>query len=396
MRTKGMTTKGLGVRPAIIRRELRLSDLLLLTAATAMGCGLAMVFNREMEGEIQRAFENLSSLLQIRSWQELRLVIERNLMGSYLLVSLILITLPFAMAWTLAVIPLLLTGPRLRLRRCVSQPGFMSICGFCLSLTVLALPLGVMSVVARLLQTPNTRLVALDAVLLLDLPIHAGAAVSAAWLTLILGRRWRTSSDWTDRLGRTMGAYWIFAGIGIWAGWSLREIVTTPGFKARWLNPPPTVVLGQHLLGLVKLTIPWMSLVMLGLSVGICLIAWPFSRNRQFSRLTTRPGTMAGVVTSTVMITLWFPVLAGCVVFGATWEDYRYLLTESYFEDDTMVSLAAQLGGLTILMSWITLYLGRQWPAKPTWVDRLGRSLGFLWILAGMAAKVSGLLTAMH
>jgi hypothetical protein len=39
--------------------------------------------------------------------------------------------------------------------------------------------------------------------------------------------------------------------------------------------------------------------------------------------------------------------------------------------------------GLAILASWMTLLVGRRWRAEPSWVDRLGRALGVVWILAG-------------
>lgn len=37
-----------------------------------------------------------------------------------------------------------------------------------------------------------------------------GAAVLVAWLTLVLGGRWRSARCWLDQLGRILGAYWIF------------------------------------------------------------------------------------------------------------------------------------------------------------------------------------------
>ena len=395
MRTMRTKLEGSNAGLTNRRRELRLSDLLLLTAATAMGCGLALALNRATGGEIQEGFEALSSLFQIRAWQDLRSVLEVNMMGSYLLGSLVTITLPFAMVWTLAIVPPLLTGPRPRLRRLATQPGFMAACAFGVSIADLALPIGVRSVLVRVLRTPDSSPLDLDGVLF-DLPMQTGAAVAAAWLTLILGRRWRARSDWTDRLGRIMGAYWILAGISTWVAWNIQEMVTTPGFAARWIDPPLTVWLGQKIFDLVKLTMPLLFLVMLGLSVRTCLLAWPFSRGQRDSSLATRPGTMAGVVTIMTMITLWLPVLAWSVIFGASWEDYRYLMTDYYFDDDTIVGLAAQFGGLTILVSWMTLYLGRQWRAKPTWTDRLGRGFGFLWILTGLAVTTSRLLIGIH
>jgi hypothetical protein len=38
---------------------------------------------------------------------------------------------------------------------------------------------------------------------------HAGWAVAASWLTLIMNRRWRPERDWIDRAGRVVGIAWI-------------------------------------------------------------------------------------------------------------------------------------------------------------------------------------------
>jgi hypothetical protein len=41
--------------------------------------------------------------------------------------------------------------------------------------------------------------------------------------------------------------------------------------------------------------------------------------------------------------------------------------------------------GCALLVSWITLLVSRRWRAEPSWVDRLGRSTGVFWIVAGFA-----------
>jgi hypothetical protein len=42
-----------------------------------------------------------------------------------------------------------------------------------------------------------------------DLDFDIGYALLAIWAVLALGRRWRTSANWHDRLGRVAGASWI-------------------------------------------------------------------------------------------------------------------------------------------------------------------------------------------
>jgi hypothetical protein len=42
-----------------------------------------------------------------------------------------------------------------------------------------------------------------------DLGQDTGLAIAALWVVLAIGRRWRASPDWIDRLGRLIGAGWI-------------------------------------------------------------------------------------------------------------------------------------------------------------------------------------------
>jgi hypothetical protein len=42
-----------------------------------------------------------------------------------------------------------------------------------------------------------------------DLGQDTGLAIAALWVVLALGRRWRASPDWIDRLGRLIGAGWV-------------------------------------------------------------------------------------------------------------------------------------------------------------------------------------------
>jgi hypothetical protein len=39
-----------------------------------------------------------------------------------------------------------------------------------------------------------------------------------------------------------------------------------------------------------------------------------------------------------------------------------------------------EIVGAAVLGSWAALALGRRWRAEPSWVDRLGRCLGLIWI----------------
>jgi hypothetical protein len=39
------------------------------------------------------------------------------------------------------------------------------------------------------------------------------------------------------------------------------------------------------------------------------------------------------------------------------------------------------LGGFGVVVAWITLVLVGRWRPEPTWLDRLGRAVGIVWIL---------------
>lgn len=44
-------------------------------------------------------------------------------------------------------------------------------------------------------------------------PVLVGLSISASWMTLLLGRRWRAEASWIDRLGRALGVLWILISI---------------------------------------------------------------------------------------------------------------------------------------------------------------------------------------
>ena len=55
---------------------------------------------------------------------------------------------------------------------------------------------------------------------------------------------------------------------------------------------------------------------------------------------------------------------------------------------ELVIFLPPPLFGLAVLASWVTLVAGRRWRPEPSWVDRLGRALGLLWVLLGLASPL--------
>jgi hypothetical protein len=56
------------------------------------------------------------------------------------------------------------------------------------------------------------------------------------------------------------------------------------------------------------------------------------------------------------------------------------------------LTIVATLIGLAVLMAWIVLKVRRQWKPEPSWIDRLGRLLGWGWIAMILGGMMSFLL----
>ncbi|HEU5118507.1 MAG TPA: hypothetical protein VFT74_18000 [Isosphaeraceae bacterium] len=174
-------------------RRFTLLDGLVLTAAVAVGLAW-------LRGEPNL----LQLLLEARASNR----------GEWLFL-LAFLTFPIGFCLSLAVLALNLRPPCPSRRRLTTYPGFVAVftavAGF---LVILTLILGVL--VSR--PSPDTRMseflfgpASLEVYGLLYTP-SLGLAVLVAWLSLILGRRFRRQRNWLDCLGRLLGLYWICCG----------------------------------------------------------------------------------------------------------------------------------------------------------------------------------------
>ena len=75
---------------------------------------------------------------------------------------------------------------------------------------------------------------------------------------------------------------------------------------------------------------------------------------------------------------------------GIGWEEISAI--PAWLIEEDRVAPLTSCGGIAVLVSWITLLAGRQWRPRPTWADRLGRALGFCWILAAFALASNSVL----
>jgi glucan phosphoethanolaminetransferase (alkaline phosphatase superfamily) len=181
--------------PRMAGRRFTLLDTMILVAATACGLGVDGALNaliRSANG--LDSMDMLGSLFGARKYPVLA-------------VLSMMMTMPVAAAWTLALVPLGLLRPRPRLRRLARQPGWMAACAFSLALAFSSVVfVGLVAVIG-----PTQSIALIDVSPLLA--IIFAPAIGATWLSLIVGRRWRPERSWLDRSGRALGVFWIVLGI---------------------------------------------------------------------------------------------------------------------------------------------------------------------------------------
>jgi hypothetical protein len=126
---------------------------------------------------------------------------------------------PIVSIWTLTLLILAVARDHSRIRRLACQPGFVA----CTAAALVILVVGLLNL-ATLKHNFVTGLP-----LSVRMPVcfgdaltftHAecGIAVAGAWMTMILGRRWRPGRDWIDRGGLALGLFWIAMVPVTWLG----------------------------------------------------------------------------------------------------------------------------------------------------------------------------------
>jgi hypothetical protein len=121
--------------------------------------------------------------------------------------------LPCLAVWTAAFLVIRLRAPRPRRRRLLMQPGFVAAVVALSILTIeWSMLLGSAWLDGRFNFSSPLRINAFVANGVVLLAHHAGWAVLASWLTLVLVGRWRPEPSWIDRWGRVLGCTWIIIG----------------------------------------------------------------------------------------------------------------------------------------------------------------------------------------
>jgi hypothetical protein len=140
-------------------------------------------------------------------------------------------TIPFAMAFTPAVLAARLLGPRPRFRQIASQPGLVACAAAVLVMVlrcageVLAYLPGELTKFSSPVRLPSPPFIRYSGppplplgriaqnIVLESFPFFTaplvGIAVLVAWLVLAANGRFRPVPDWVDRTGRALGVYWM-------------------------------------------------------------------------------------------------------------------------------------------------------------------------------------------
>ena len=185
-------------------RRITLLDLMVLTAATAIGLSLIQ-FGWPGKGPVARVFtwpvwSGKGSGYVSKMW--MIPIAER-----------VAPLIPCLAAWTGAYLVTRLRSPRPQRRRLVFQPGFVAAVA---ALSVLAIEsillVGSAKIDGRFGWASSERVADFVANGIVLLAHHVGWAVAVAWLTLIIIGRWRPERSWVDRWGRVLGCAWIIVG----------------------------------------------------------------------------------------------------------------------------------------------------------------------------------------
>lgn len=230
-----------------------------------------------------------------------------------------------------------------------------------------------------------------DETRVLSATILGGVAIMAAWLTLMIGGRWRTEASWVDRLGRAMGIYWILTVLALLTSSTIIN-ASGGGFRINIQNPSPPTVVGQAMLTIACRTMPVVALV----TVALVPFGVLSSRGR-LRRLARVPGHLASWAGTAAIMLCGLQT----AVFLALWavQGISDLSWDGFFDcllaEDQVLTMTTW-GGLAVLVSWTTVLLGRRWRPYRSWVDRFGRAVGIYWIVAALAVEIGHVLIETH
>jgi hypothetical protein len=165
----------------------------------------------------------------------------------------------------------------------------------------------------------------------------------------------------------------LIAVAAISLGWLRSAGQAWAGFGATWVRGAPGLALR-----LIDATLPFLA------SGSLALLVLSLRHPRPpFWRLARRPGWLACAVASAVVLGAMAGALVSALPVAFTQGPAAAGLTPSRFFDPLFDLLTdwGYLIGLAVAVAWVVLgYLGK-WRSEPGWDDRLGRALGWGWVL---------------
>ena len=186
------------------RRRITLFDLMVLTAATAIGLWLVQF---GWPGKVAGAWIFSGPLLppSVGGYPSKSWIVPFAERAAPIL--------PCLATWTGAFLATRLHGHRPRRRRLVSQPGLVGAVAALSVLTIESILLvGSAKIDGRFGWSSPARVAEFVTNGVVLLAHHAGWAVAVSWFTLVLVGRWRPEPSWVDRWGRVLGCTWIILG----------------------------------------------------------------------------------------------------------------------------------------------------------------------------------------
>ena len=155
-----------------------------------------------------------------------------------------------------------------------------------------------------------------------------------------------------------------------------------PGFLDRWWQP-----LDAHdsIERVLDLLMPHIAAV----TVAALLMRMRYPRP-PYSQLSRQPGTVACAVALVVLLVIacWAGITTAT---GRVFEFSEHVIAPGPHTSGGFVPLnpynarflvaCGDRIGFAVAGAWLSLWLSRRWRPEKTWIDRFGRSLGWLWLI---------------
>ena len=147
-----------------------------------------------------------------------------------------------------------------------------------------------------------------------------------------------------------------------------------------WSGARPTggPVFARRALAAIHATLPGLAVATLALLAASFRPPWPTAH-----QAVRQPGRLACGVASCFLLAAFIGSVVSFILSGLFKGWLSAGMTLNRLLDDLSDSLDAwgYLVGLAVLVAWVVLGFIRGWRCEPTWLDRLGRLIGWGWVV---------------